>query len=496
MTSGCRRLSVSSASASSRSIRSRVVLRARCSSTPSSSVGTSHGSWSEPARRPLGENGDRLPAFRAAGEPVEDVEQRRVRLAGLFCVTLPARNENPALGKAVEERLHERRLPDSGLTGDEDDLPPARQCLFEHPGETAELDLTTEEARGVRPGLTGRRSVDCGGPTRTGVALAARARHRAAGSPAGDPGAPSRGSSPSSSSSTGGRPGSLEYLGLARGRGPARGSAGRAAAHAAGLRAQRAPRARRRAPRGGRARDRPRSGRPARQPQLLEAGDLGLGERLVGKSASAEPRQRASAHGPASPRHAPDLQPRAPPAPGRQALEAARVDSRRARARGRSRAGAGGAGPPANALRSLGDGDLDRRHGGFRGVSPQRSSTSRTTATARIASRSSTASSARCLVAPGGDDLTTSVDHLQRPEDPELHRVPDSSTEPALPAVNPRLAVLRFALTAPDDGRRRDGARARQPQQAGDLLRVAAGGTARRRRPVRCGSRGVLGRPS
>ena len=129
-------------------------------------VGDEPRQLEEPARRSLGENGDRLLSLRAAGEPIERIEQRRVRLAGLSRVTLRARDEDPPLGEAAQECLHERGLPDPGLSRDEDDPPVARQRLLEHPAETAELDVTTDEARGVRPGLTGRRSVDCGGPTR------------------------------------------------------------------------------------------------------------------------------------------------------------------------------------------------------------------------------------------------------------------------------------------------------------------------------------------
>ena len=142
------------------------MLRARCSSTLSSVVGDEPRQLEEPARRPLGENGDRLPAFGAAGKPFERIEQRRVRLAGLARVTLRARDEDPPLGEAAQERMHERRLPDPGLAGDEDDLPPARQCFLEHPAQTAELDVTTDETRGGRRELHGRRSLRGGGPAR------------------------------------------------------------------------------------------------------------------------------------------------------------------------------------------------------------------------------------------------------------------------------------------------------------------------------------------
>ena len=153
MTSGSRRLSASSASATSRSVRSRVVLRARCSSAPSSSSGTSHGSW----RSQLGARSARTAtvclSLRAAGEPIERIEQRRVRLAGLSRVALRARDEDAPLGEAAQERLHERGLPDPGLSRDEDDPPVAGQRVVEHPAETAELDVTTDETRGVRPEL-------------------------------------------------------------------------------------------------------------------------------------------------------------------------------------------------------------------------------------------------------------------------------------------------------------------------------------------------------
>ena len=89
------------------------------------------------------------------------------------------------------------------------------------------------------------------------------------------------------------------------------------------------------------------------------------------------------------------------------------------------------------------------------GVSPHSSSISRSRATTRFAFSSSSASSARCFGAPSAK-RPVAVPHLQRPEQPELHRashrvctpprplLPQRRREPSAPFTAVRTAVYRL----------------------------------------------------